>query len=197
MDCETSSYKYDSSPVKASTDTVLWTAGDIECLGICNNIRLSEAQVKIVNKICELVGIVDMSTINVPECLRVAFLSNDYTILSFIQFLLDQHCSLKSQVNGIQDGSIQIQNFDPIFTIEYTCCDDSCIAGTTLKLSEHIQKILLCLCQTKSDLATLTNTVDLLSARVTSLETFQSTTNTTLATINTSIASLKVCTECP
>jgi len=155
MDCETSSYNYNSSPIKATTNTVLYVGKAIPCLGICTNTRLTTVQVAIAEKLCEVVGDIDMSTVTIPTCLVDAWGNEDETILNLFNFLLSQHCALSSQVDNIANGSTQIENFDPSFIVDYGCCLTDCITSTNLKLSEHIENIITCLCQTKTDLTLL------------------------------------------
>lgn len=183
-DCITNSYSYNNSVIKATSTEVLYVGDSYECLEICTNTRLTEVQEKLIEKVCELANTTDVSTILLPECLRIAFGSTDPTIINFLQFILNEYCSLQDYVNSIQDGTVQIENFDPVFTVEYGCCSDNpCIVNTTVKLSEHIQNILSCLCALRADVTALESRVEDLETTTESLQTQYNTLNTTVASI--------------
>ena len=166
---EKSSYWYDSSPVKATSNEILYVGKTVDCLDFCDKPRLTTVQEKILDKICELVGITDVTSIHIPTCLVEAWGTSDETILNFLQFLLDQHCSLKSTVDELPTTN------NPFVTISYCCCNDEtgCNTQVTLTLSDHIQKILNCLCDLKDEVATLTALVDTLASKtqITELQT--------------------------
>jgi hypothetical protein len=148
---EKSSYWYDSSSIKSTTNEVLYVGKGVTCVDVCHNSRLTTVQEKILDKICELVGITDVTSINIPVCLQSAWGTSDENILNFIQFLLDQHCELKTYTDGLPTTN------NPFVTLSYCCCNDEtgCNTQVTLTLSDHIQKILNCLCDLKTEVATL------------------------------------------
>lgn len=157
-----SSYWYSYSPVKATTNEIIYVGKEVSCIDICTNSRLTTVQEKILDKICELVGATDATVINVPECLKDAWDTQDETILNFIQFLLDQHCVLKEYTDTLPTTS------DPIVTLTYCCCNDNngCNTEVTLSLSAHIQKVLDCLCALKTQVDELQTDFTALSTQV-------------------------------
>ena len=159
---EKSSYWYDSSPVKATSNEILYVGKTVDCLDFCDKPRLTTVQEKILDKICELVGITDVTSIHIPTCLVEAWGTSDETILNFLQFLLDQHCSLKSTVDELPTTN------DPFVTISYCCCNDGdgCNTQVTLTLSEHIQKIINCLCDLKTEVTTLQESFEVLNNQI-------------------------------
>lgn len=159
---EKSSYWYDSSPVKATSNEILYVGKTVDCLDFCDKPRLTTVQEKILDKICELVGITDVTSIHIPTCLVEAWGTSDETILNFLQFLLDQHCSLKSTVDELPTTN------NPFVTISYCCCNDGdgCNTQVTLTLSEHIQKIVNCLCDLKTEVTTLQESFNTLNNQI-------------------------------
>ena len=159
---EKSSYWYDSSPVKATSNEILYVGKTVDCLDFCDKPRLTTVQEKILDKICELVGITDVTSIHIPTCLVEAWGTSDETILNFLQFLLDQHCSLKSTMDELPTTN------NPFVTISYCCCNDGdgCNTQVTLTLSEHIQKIVNCLCDLKTEVTTLQESFNTLNNQI-------------------------------
>lgn len=159
---EKSSYWYNSSAIKATSNEILYVGKTVDCLDFCDKSRLTTVQEKILDKICELVGITDVTSIHIPTCLVEAWGTSDETILNFLQFLLDQHCSLKSTVDELPTTN------NPFVTISYCCCNDGdgCNTQVTLTLSEHIQKIVNCLCDLKTEVTTLQESFNTLNNQI-------------------------------
>lgn len=159
---EKSSYWYDSSPITATTNNIEYVSNKENCLEICSGQRLTTVQEKIIDKICELLDITDVTSINIPTCLQTAWGTSDETILNFLQFLLDQHCDLKTTVDGLPTTN------NPIVTLTYCCCtdDNGCNTQVTVTLSQHIQNMLDCLCETKSQLNTLESNFNILNNQI-------------------------------
>lgn len=143
------------TPFKHTTSEILWAGGDVECLGICNGIPLTQLETEIVNKVCELQTLTDASNIILPECLVIAWQTRDKTVLEFIKFLLDSYCS---QQNINTDLETQINNVNPVFTLSYCCCndEDGCDTQVELTLTSHLQKILNCICEQSNRITELT-----------------------------------------
>lgn len=141
----TQSNKYLYTPYKHTTDEILWVGGDIACLGICNNTKLTLVESQIAQKVCDLITATDASDLVLPDCLIVAWNSKDKTILEFIKFLLDEYCNQQVINTNLQN---EINNANPQITLSYCCCNDEtgCNTQVTLTLSDHLQKILNCLC---------------------------------------------------
>lgn len=143
------------TPFKHTTSEILWVGGDIECLGICNGIRLTELETTIANKVCELQTSIDASNIILPECLIIAWQTKDKTVLEFIKFLLDSYCEQQT-INA--ELETQINNVNPVFTLSYCCCndEDGCDTQVELTLTSHLQKILNCICEQANKITELT-----------------------------------------
>ena len=159
---EKSSYWYDASPIKSTSNEVLYVGKDVSCIDVCHNSRLTTVQEKILDSICSLLGITDVTSINIPTCLQSAWGTNDETILNFLQFLLDQHCDLKTYTDNLPTTA------DPFVTLTYCCCDEGqgCNTQVTLSLSQHIQKVLNCLCELKTEVSTLQSDFNTLNNQI-------------------------------
>lgn len=144
---EKSSYWYDSSPVKATTNEVLWVGGDIDCLGICNNSRLTTVQTKMANAICDLITTTNIDDIVIPECFKEAFATSNPVIVDFITLLLQTACTQKGQIETIE-GSLETLN--PLVSVDYKCCSDNpCVTTGVVKLNVALENIIQCICSLK------------------------------------------------
>lgn len=168
-DCNNSSYGTYSTAWKVTASEVLWSSGDIDCNGetlVCNNTRLPVAIAKIFELICSLNNTTDMSGVTSFTCsgeLGAAFqtllttTSLNPTILDLITFLLEQECNTATNVSNIQDT---LNNFDPVISgIDYKCCAEPCVTNTSLKISEHLQNIITCLCNQATRITELESTI--------------------------------------
>ncbi len=142
------SYYYDSSPIKATTNEVLWVGGDIPCLDVCNKSRLTTVQLAIIDKLCLLTSNTDLTNVVIPECLKTAFNSGDKVLLDFIQILLDNACLQNTQITDI---TTSLETLNPLVTVDYKCCSDNpCITTGTVTLSVALENIIICMCDLKS-----------------------------------------------
>ena len=162
---EKSSYWYDSSPVIGSAVQITWGGADIKCgdkIIACKGTRLSEMQLSILERICSLESDVDICSVNIPDCFSSFFdplycTASDKTVIDFINFLLDTACNQQKDL----DTKASKDAVDPIVTLEYCCCAPTCTTpggsccGTSVevRLSEHIQNVLECLCKYKEEVA--------------------------------------------
>jgi hypothetical protein len=201
-ECNTSSNQFNRAPIIGSTSQITWSGADIDCLGICSGDRLTTLQNAIATKLCELSESADVSEIIVPDCLKAAWGTQDETILNFIVFILDQLCS---QASTIEDLNTAIENSNPIVTIDLGCCSDNpCVKTGTIKLSEALDSIITCLCDTKTELATLQEYVGNVDT-ITNLSQFVNTLNSTVNSIQSTVNTLQsditciknnCCTDC-
>lgn len=167
MKCNQSSLG-DRCPNPTTTNCIEWVGDDIPCLDICKGDSLTVLQNAIAEKLCELVALTDASNIVIPECLRIAWGTQDKEILTFLQFILDNACSLQSQIDSI-NGTIA--NFNPLVTVDYKCCSDNpCVTTGTVTLSVALQNIINCLCTQKEEIEALSQTVITNSNLVLSLQ---------------------------
>lgn len=144
--------KYSNQKVKrcafpTTTNCIEWQGEDIPCLGICAGDTLTELETAIANKVCELVGLTDMTNVVIPCELEIAFGTRDKVILEYINYLLEIACAQKAAIELLPDTN------NPIVTLNYCCCNEGqgCDNSVELSLSEHIQKVLNCLCELRSE----------------------------------------------
>lgn len=158
-------------PNTTSSLCIRWESGDFSCLDICNGDILSEAQFNIATQICNLISATDLSSVTIPDCLKTAWATNDPTILNFIQFLLDKHCEQQALIESLNTNEFTLETG---FVITYpSCCSDECEDSPVLTLSQHLEKILTCLCQQYDRIQTLETQIQELATK-TSLATLQS-----------------------
>lgn len=183
-----SSNSYSGCPDTTTSDCVKWQGGDIECLGICNGDMLTDVENTFAENICALLSTTDMSSVEIPECLRVAWGTKDPTILNLINFLLQEHCNLNTKVDGIDT---ELQTFDPLITVDYKCCSDNpCVTTGTVKLSIALQNIINCLCTQKQLIDEQSATISDLNDKVESLSTQVENFGDQLSTLTTGMAAL-------
>jgi hypothetical protein len=150
MSCKSCQDSFYNCPEVITTDCIPYIGPEIPCLGVCPNMKLSTVQISIAEKLCELVGETNVSTIVLPPCLLTAWGTRDKTILEFILFLLEESCNLQSQIDTL---NTDLSTFEPMVTVDYKCCADSpCVTVGTVTVSEAIQNVLNCLCDLKSNL---------------------------------------------
>lgn len=150
MSCNSCQDSFYNCPDVLTSDCVSYQGPEIPCLGICPGMKLTSTQVFIAEKLCELVGETNVSTIILPPCLLTAWGTRDKTILEFILFLLEESCNLQSQIDTL---NTDLSTFEPMVTVDYKCCADSpCVTVGTVTVSEAIQNVLNCLCDLKSNL---------------------------------------------
>lgn len=191
--CSTCSNKLDKCPDVIASGCVKYTGPSIPCLDVCTGDSLSEVEHSIVTKLCEVVGLTDMSKIVIPTCLIEAWGTRDKDILNLIQVLLNYACSLQGQIDDI---NTELKTFDPLITVDFKCCSDDCITSGTLKLSKVLEDIISCICKTKADLASLTSTVAIQATYITSLQTNVSHLTADLAVIKALMPCIKTKTSC-
>jgi len=163
--CESSSTSYTRCNPPISTNCTFYQGDSKVCnndstFTICKGDSLTSIQQTFFEKICKLIGDVDLSKINVPACLKEAWDNSDPSILNYISFLLEQHCLLKESISNIVESQ---ETLDPLVTICLACCSESnCTGTTTIKLSQALTEIVQCLCNAKAEIETLkTNLITL------------------------------------
>lgn len=152
-----SNKKVKKCPDNTTTDCVKWVGKDIPCLDICYGDSLTELQNEVAEKLCELVGDVDMSTVVIPACLLSAWngLEQDKTILNLFNFAFQTACQQQVTINNLPTTN------NPIITLDYKCCADSpCFESVTVTISTHLQQIINCICELKTKVTELEATVN-------------------------------------
>lgn len=169
-----------------STECVIYKGKNIPCLNVCKGEKLSSVEVKILDKICELVGDVDMSSVVLPTCLVTAWGTKDKSVFNFIQFVLDQFCLLNST-----------EIIEPQIDIDYMCLSNNPCINTQVVVTvpKAIQDIIIYLCDLSdkvniienSTIPNLDTKITTLTNRVANLENSNTTLINSITTINNRI----------
>lgn len=172
MGCETANYLYTRCPEVVSTNCITYQGESIDCLGICKGMTLTKLEDIVVNKICDLATLTNMSVINFThKCPWIATAWNnahpeinpnvDNTILNILNFILDELCVLQAEITVLQTP------VEPKVTLDYACCStNSCVTTGKVTLSVALQNIINCICEVKSEVSTLKSTVKSLQKEV-------------------------------
>lgn len=153
MSCETANYLYNRCPETVSTNCISYQGEPIPCLGICKGMNLTVLETTVINKICDLATLTNMSAINfLKKCdwIKNAWYSAhpltaqseaDKTILNILDFILDELCVLNTKVDDLPNP------LDETYTYTYCAvCNTDCNPNVPLTIPGHIQKIIDCLC---------------------------------------------------
>jgi|SRR6187402_1193518 len=162
---ETSGTTYSRCPEVVSTNCTFYQGVQLTCesdptFSVCKGDNLSIVQEKIFNKICELSGLVDVTTIKFPCTLQEAWEEQDATILNLLSYFADIACSQQASIVSLGDD---IKNLNPEVDICLQCCGDDC-GSTKLLLSDALNKIVACLCDAKAQITALQTQVDIVQA---------------------------------
>ena len=172
MGCETANYLYTRCPEVVSTNCITYQGESIDCLGICKGMTLTKLEDIVVNKICDLATLTNMSVINFThKCPWIATAWNnahpeinpnvDNTILNILNFILDELCVLQAEITVLQTP------VEPKVTLDYACCStNSCVTTGKVTLSVALQNIITCICGLKSEVSILESTVQSLQREV-------------------------------
>ena len=157
--CDNSSTTYTRCNPPVSTNCVFYQGESKVCphdetFTICKGDNLSNVQLDIFNKVCELAGDIDVTKIDLPLCAKEGWESNDDSILSLLKYMLDLQCQQKALLEEV-DSYVNnkttvggIKTIDPFVQVCLTCCEPGC-GSTTILLSQALTKIITCVCKAK------------------------------------------------
>jgi len=136
---------------------------------ICKGDNFSDVQSLIFDKICKLIGDTNVSTIQIPTCLKQAWDDSDLSIFNLFTLLLEQHCVLQTEVTNLTNS---ISTVNPEVEICLGCCEETgCNNSATILLSDALQKIVSCICTLKSQVTSLSTEVGNLTTQYNALVT--------------------------
>jgi hypothetical protein len=92
-------------PEALSNECVVWQGGDVPSLGICNGDELSISEKIIADKVSWLLHNLDLSSVDISCLLDVCSNCEDKSLVSIIQLLYDNQCSLKDLINSSTGAS--------------------------------------------------------------------------------------------
>lgn len=162
--CDNSNTTYSRCNPPVSTNCVFYQGDSKTCehdpgFSICKGDNLSNVQGEIFDKICQLIGDTDVSTVNIPCLLEPAWIDQDKTILNYFNYILEVACTQKQAITEINDS---ITTVDPLVSVCLKCCEGSSCNTPQIRLSEALEKIINCLCEAKARITSLEETVKIL-----------------------------------
>jgi len=196
-DNSSTTYSVCSPPV--STNCVFYQGASKECsedttFTICKGQNMSSVQETIFNKICELIGDINITSVEFPGSLQDGWKNQDPTILNLFVYLTQIACSQKADIASL---STSILNINPSVDVCLQCCGDEC-GSVKMLLSDALNKIVDCLCSAKAQITTLQTEVDVLNtsynglqSQITNLVNF----NTAQVALNISLQTRLSCVE--
>ena len=158
--CDNSSTTYSRCNPPVSTNCVFYqgdskVCGNDDAFTICKGDNLSSVQMDIFNKICTLIGDIDITAIQIPGCFYDSWNAqnpkeSDKTLLNLLSYMLDIECQQKTVLDQVHSS---LQTLDPQVQICLSCCtpEGSCSTTATLLLSQALQKIVDCICLVKAE----------------------------------------------
>jgi len=164
---ENSSTTYSRCNPPVSTNCVFYQGKDLTCphdesFAICKGQKMSAVQEEIFNRICQLIGDTDVTEVNIPCTLEVAWNDQDKTILNLFNYVLQVQCAQKEQIAGLGTDALTVNSF---ITINKPC-DCGCNCTTTVTLTQAFNDIITCLCNAKAEIKDLQNNLEILNQEV-------------------------------
>jgi hypothetical protein len=161
---ENSSTTYSRCNPPVSTNCVFYQGKDLTCphdesFAICKGQKMSAVQEEIFNRICQLIGDTDVTEVNIPCTLEVAWNDQDKTILNLFNYVLQVQCAQKEQIAGLGTDALTVNSF---ITINKPC-DCGCNCTTTVTLTQAFNDIITCLCNAKAEIKDLQNNLEILN----------------------------------
>lgn len=149
-DNSSTTYSVCSPPV--STNCVFYQGASKECsedttFTICKGQNMSSVQETIFNKICELIGDINITSVEFPCSLQDGWKNQDPTILNLLVYLTQIACSQKADIASL---STSILDINPSVDVCLQCCGDEC-GSVKMLLSDALNKIVDCLCAVKAE----------------------------------------------
>jgi len=196
-DNSSTTYSVCSPPV--STNCVFYQGASKECsedttFTICKGQNMSSVQETIFNKICELIGDINITSVEFPGSLQDGWKNQDPTILNLFVYLTQIACSQKADIASL---STSILNINPSVDVCLQYYGDEC-GSVKMLLSDALNKIIDYLCSAKAQITTLQTEVDVLNtsynglqSQITNLVNF----NTAQVALNISLQTRLSCVE--
>lgn len=155
--CDNSSTTYTRCNPPISTNCVFYQGESQVCgadstFTICKGDNLSDVQKTIFEKVCELVGDKDITSIQIPSCFYDSWNAQnpkeaDKTLLNLLSYMLDVECQQQQLIDSINE---QLPTLNPQVEVCLECCGEEC-GPAKLLLSEALTKIVNCLCTVKAE----------------------------------------------
>jgi hypothetical protein len=172
MEATNSSYPQ-SSPGRFSSDDVLWSGRDLDCIGLCKGDTITTIQQKLAEKLCDLIDEFDLSDLDL-ECLYEAFSScpdPDKSPINVFRLIIDAFCELKARVDELDPSG---GGDDSLLDVNLKCLAITNGAGEVLNDDsnrEIVQAIIDEVCTHRSQIGLLTEKVNELEEAIDNLPT--------------------------
>lgn len=149
--CTTNSFQ-DSDPNNITSNSVIWQGGDIECLGICNGVKLTPLVSAIVEKVCKTIEDIDITDVELcPEFITKLGIK-DKNIANLFQVLFDYNCTLTELLDNIQDQlDIKQQIIVNLKCLQPTPDTDPCGQYSDMTLNSILQIIIDAFCDLRAE----------------------------------------------
>lgn len=176
------------TPIKSSKETncgnpttsecVVWQGGDIACLNIENNTKLSVTINQLATEICNLMGTLNLSDLDL-KCVFDFCLScpePEKTLKVVLQLIINKVCSIDEIIKNIQSSSSSEE-----FNVRMAACFQYVTENGELVVElpheEYTKRIGILVCQLNTQVSSFQNSIDSLNdtldnhnVRITSLE---------------------------
>lgn len=191
MSCIRNSSLSDKCVTVTTTNCVSFQGDDYACEGnfrICTGDSLTEVINDLILTTCSNATGLNMTDVVIPDCYTTYWTGKNKTVFNFIDFLITTVCSQEKEIQQVND---LLATNDPVIELDYPCCSDTCIPGETLPVSQHLQKIILCVCGLSSTLSENSDALVALNALIQAQALTISTLNTTVTSLITQNTSLQ------
>lgn len=191
--CNSSSTQYTRCPQVVSTNCVFYQGNAKTCpsddgFSICKGDNLSEVQSNIFDRICQLIGDTSVTEVVIPSCLEDAWDDNDLTILNLFNFVLTQQCVLQESIDTINNNQ---ENLNPFVNIIPVCSCNCTDCRVTVRLTDALNDIIICLCNAKAEIATLQSQVNILTTDLAAVQTVYNSFSNFITTTSCTLVNLQ------
>ena len=192
--CDNSSTTYTRCNPPVSTNCVFYQGDTKTCQSdttftVCKGENMSDLQEKIFDKICQLSGKIDVTSIVFPCSLKDAWLTEEKTILNLLEYMVTIQCNQQTSINTINS---QLPTLNPIVSVCFSpCCDNSTCGTTELHLNQALEKIIECICGLRTRVEAAETSAKFSSDQVASLSAIINNPNTGLLALQEDYAKFK------
>ena len=153
MNCNNSNSTFNRCGETLTSDCVIWRGVAVECLDLCPGDSITKVQQAILDQLCILTGLTDLSTLTIPQCLIAAYGSKDKNLLNSIQILLTAVCQNTADIDALETN---LDSLNPLVSVDFKCCSTNpCVTNGTVRLNVALENILSCLCTQNDVIASL------------------------------------------
>lgn len=167
----TNSSNKGTSPLAASSKTVLWQGPDLQCIEVCKGDSVTDVIASLAQEVCDLLEALNITDIDfkclIDNCLACP--QPEKTLKTALTLLINKVCELEELIKDGNNEPVII----PVFQVNLKCLAIVDGSGNILNDDTNdkiIQSIIDRVCQHDADIALIQVDIDNLDARVTILE---------------------------